>query len=150
MCILLVSLFFFLSQALLIDLQKGDHKDYIFYYLLTLTVMCGYFPHIIHYISKIPFLIVYEVLLAWSKSSFRVFHKVLRKSPNELFGQLNTECICCNLVNQSPFVGISPTHNCFHETNILSSSCLLDSSKLPHLVLFHQVGKINEAYFKKH
>ena len=30
---------------------------------------------------------VYEILLAWSKSSFRVFHKVLWKNPNKLFGQ---------------------------------------------------------------
>ena len=45
------------------------------------------FSHIIHCISKIPLLMVYEILLAWSKSSFRVFHKVLWKNPNKLFGQ---------------------------------------------------------------
>lgn len=32
---------------------------------------------------------LYEILLAWSKSSFRVFHKVLGKNPNKLFGQPN-------------------------------------------------------------
>ena len=47
------------------------------------------FSHIIHCISKIPFLMLYEILLAWSKSLFRVFHKVLGKDPNKLFGQPN-------------------------------------------------------------